>query len=168
MALSVTLALGNSAQVVVQQPVNFIAAVTNTNATSVTLNSLTISEATESDATISQPVFYTPNVAPGVGNPILLPGSTTYYPFQAVFTSPYVAGPSPQNQPGGAAPSADAVEVDANFVLLATGQTSDGSVFSSSLMVPALSAIVPFPLAQGGAFQFSQGANLINLLTLGA
>ena len=167
MPLSASLILGNNPQVLAGAATNFVVGVTNTNPASVVLNSLSVNEVTESDAQVSQPVFVTPNVAPGVGNPVLAPSTTTYFPFQVVFNSPMGAGPSPQNAPGGASPSNKAMEPDAFFTLQVVGQTSDGSVFSSSLMVPALSAIAPFPLAQGGAFQLSQGANLVNLLVTG-
>lgn len=166
MAMTLTIALGRTPQVVVGRPTCFILAVTNDGASALTLNSLTVSEQTKSGAIIAQPTFATPNVAPGTGNPSIGAATTVYYPFNVTFTSPMV-GPSPQ-QPGGPAPSNRAEEANSNFILQAVGQTSDGSVFSNSLMVPALSSIAPFPLAQGGAFQFAAGANLVNLLTTGA
>jgi hypothetical protein len=164
MALTLAILPGNNAtNVVANQTMNFTAAVTNSGSTSVTLQSLQVAESTESDAQLSQPVFLTPNTPVGVGNPTLLPGATYYYGFLGVFSNPGI-GPSPQ-APGGAAPSNKGANADAFFTLQLTSQSSDGTVASASMLVPVLSSIAPFPLAQGGALQLSQGFNLINLLT---
>lgn len=167
MALSCSMAL-TSGTVLADASTNFTITITNTNAAAVTLQSIQISESTESDAMIGQPNFLVPNVPVGVGNPVIAAGASVTYSFSAIFNTPYFPGPSPQNQPGGARPGNDATEVDPFFVLQAICQTSDGSVFSSTIFVPVLSAISPFVVAEGGALQFSQGANLMNLTMLGA
>lgn len=165
MALTLSIAKTSPGSIVAGQSMNFTVAVTNTGAAAVSLSSLAVNESTESDAQIAQPNFMTPNVPVGVGNPVLNAGATSTFPFQVVFNSPYLAGPSPNN-PGGAAPGPAAANPDAQFTLQAQAQASDGSIASTSLLVPVLSAIAPFPLAQGGAFQFGQGFNFINGLML--
>jgi len=166
MALSVTMAAVGTA--IGGRNNQFTVTVTNTNAAAVTLNSLFISEATESDAVISQPQYLVPNVPVGVGNPVIAASSSMTYGFQVAFTNPVLIGQTPQSQPGGAAPALLAQQADPFFTLLAQGQTSDGSVFSSTLLVPVLSAGQEVPIAQGGAYQFAAGANIINGITLGA
>jgi hypothetical protein len=161
MALTLALAQGNpaGAPIVVNQPMQFTVTVTNTGAAAVSLTGLSIAESTESDATIGQPTWQTPNVSPGVtGNPVIAAGASVTYSFPVVFTSPNMPGVSPNN-PGGAAPGPRAMEADANFTLQAQAQSSDGSVASAYLTVPVLSAVAPFPVPQGGAAQFAQGAN---------
>lgn len=164
MALTLAILPGNNAtNVVANQTMNFVAAVTNVGGSPVTLQSLQAYELTESDAQLSQPVILTPNVAPNVGNPVLLAGVTYYFSFYAIFSNP-LPGPSPQ-APGGAAPFTNASNADATFVLGLQSLSSDGTVASAQLLVPVLSSIQPFPLAQGGALQLSQGANAVNFLT---
>jgi hypothetical protein len=165
MALTLSIAKASPGSIVAGVPVNFTVTVTNTGSAAVSLSSLQVSESTESDATIAQPNYLTPNVPVGVGNPVLGAGASASYNFQAVFNSPYSAGSSP-NAAGGASPGP--AVADPFFTLLAQGQLSDGSVGSFPLVVPVLSTIAPFPLAQGGAFQFGQGFNFINLIMLGA
>jgi len=165
MALSVVLSRPSSGSVIVNQNTQFTAAVTNTNASAVSLLSLSISESTESDAQISQPVIFAPNTPVGTSNTVIPSGATAYFNFSVIFNSPGV-GPSVSN-PGGAAPFNSAITADPFFILQAIGQTSDGSVFSSTLLVPVLSSIAPYQVSQGGAFQFSSGFNLINGLTMG-
>lgn len=166
MAKTVTLSGPFPGGIIVNQPATFVATVANTDAAAVTLLSLVVSESTESDATIGQPQIMTPNAPPGVGFPVLA-GTTgsAAFPFQVVFTSPNTPGVSPNN-PGGAAPGQRAQEADANFTIQATAQTSDGSVFSASLTVPALSAIAPTPQPTGGALQFGIGfdSNLVAVI----
>jgi hypothetical protein len=163
MALTLQILAGNNgSNVVANQTMNFVASVTNSGATSVVLQSLQVAESTESDAQMSQPQYLTPNTPVGVGNPILLPGVTYYYSFLGTFSNP-LPGPSPQ-APGGASTNR-AITADPFFTLQLTSQSSDGTVATASMLVPVLSSIAPFPLAQGGALQLSQGFNLVNLLT---
>jgi len=163
--MALTLVIIPPAQpVVANQTMNYVASVTNSGATSVTLSALVASELTESDAQLAQPLFLTPNVPPGVGNPVLLPGVTYFYPFQAVFNSPLMAGASP-NAPGGSAPSSSAVTPDAIFGLSLQSQSSDGTIASVTQQVAVQTAAVPFPIPLGGALQMYAGANLINFLT---
>lgn len=165
MALTLSIAKTSPGNIVASQAVNFTVTVTNSGSSAVTLTALSVNEITESDAQIGQPNYLTPNVPVGVGNPVLAASGSVTYLFTAVFSSPMYAGPSPQ-APGGAAPGPAASNADAFFTLQAQAQASDGSIGSTSLMVPVLSAIAPFPLASGGAFQFGQGFNFINGLML--
>lgn len=166
MAITCALSLGAGAtSACAERPMNFVVTVANGNASAVTLLSLSINPAS-GDARIAQPLYLTPNVPVGVGNPVIAASSSASYGFQVVFDSPAAAGPSPNN-PGGAAPSNTAETPDPFFVLQAIGNTSDGSVFSSTLLVPVLSAIPPFPIPEGGALYFTQGSNLLFPLTLG-
>src|ERR1700755_930159 len=173
MPLSVSISGGfNAVSIAAGQAVNFVAAVTNATASALTLQSLAVTVASGSrggaSAGVTQPSYLWPNVPVGVGNPVLPAGVTQNYSFSAVFFAPNASGPSPQNQPGGAAPSNQAQEIDPFYVLTATGLDSSAAVFTSSFFVPVLSTIAPFPLAQGGALQLSQGMNLVNLTMLGA
>lgn len=164
--MALTLSITAPVQTIVaNQTMNFIVTVTNAGAAAVTLQSLGINEITESDAQLSQPLFMTPNVPVGVGNPVLSPATSYNYPFQCVFNSPVAAGPSPQN-PGGAAPASVAQTPDPYFTLQAQSQSSDGTIASTSLMVSVQSLIAPFPPALGGALQLAAGANLLNFLTM--
>lgn len=146
-------------------PLTFIATVTNSDSAAVTLSSLSISEQSKSGATIGQPQILTPNAPPGVGSPTLLASASLSFPFQVVFPSPNMPGPSPQNV-GGAAPSGASPAGNTTFQLVAVGQTSDGSVFTTVLAVSILSAVAPFPVPSGGAAQFGQGScsNLIAVI----
>lgn len=164
MALTVTLAAGaGSTSASAGRQLNFVATVTNPGAAALSLSALQIL-CKGGDARIGQPQYLTPNVPAGTGNPVIAAGASAAYAFQAVFDSPYGAGPSPNNA-GGASPSSPIP--DPFFCLQAQGQDSSGAVFSSTLFVPVLSTIAPFPLAQGGAFQFGQGFNFINGLVFG-
>jgi len=164
MALTVSIALGfpysSGGSVVANQSVQLNATVTNTGASAVQLVALNVYETTESDANIAQPNFQTPNVSPGVtGNPTLAAGASLTFPFAAVFASPIGPGVSPNNV-GGAAPDERAVTADALFTLQAQAQSSDNSVATSpTFTVAVLTAVPPFPVPQGGAAQFAQGAN---------
>lgn len=162
MALTVVVAKGNMSSQVANAAGNYTVAITNTSSSSVTLQGLSVSEATESDAVISQPVFLTPNVPVGVGNPTITASGTVTYGFQATFTNPVMPGSSPQ-APGGASGNA-AYYSDPSFILQAQAFASDGSVGSGTLVVPVLSAT--FPQSNGGALVLSQGFNVVNLLTL--
>lgn len=164
MALTVALAKSSPGSVFGNQTMNFTVTVTNTSSSSVTLNSLQVLEQTESDATLSQPNFLIPNTPVGVGNPTISASGSVTYGFQGVFNGP-LPGPSPQ-APGGAAGAPAAATPDANFAIGAMAVASDGSVGSGLLLVPVLSTIAPFPLANGGALQLGQGFNLINYLVV--
>jgi hypothetical protein len=114
--------------------------------------------------TVGQPEYLTPNVPVGVGNPTIAAGATGFFPFEVVFLTPYGAGPSPQS-PGGAAGSQNATPADSEYVISLQSLSSDATVASAQLLVPVLSTIAPFPIAQGGGMQLSSGFNLVNLLT---
>lgn len=165
MALSMVLSYVTPGGAVVGQTENFLVAITNTGSSAVTLTTLVSSS--EVGVTVGQPSYLIPNVPIGLGNPVINAGATSNYVFQCVFNSPAGSGPSPNN-PGGADPFPDAQTPDPFFTVQIQAQSSDGSVSSASLLVPVLSAIAPFPFPQGGAFQFYQGANIINLIMLGA
>lgn len=166
MALTLVISAINPNSAVAGQVEGFNLAVTNSSASQVTLSSL-VTGAVDPGLTVGQPNYLTPNMPIGLGNPVIAGGATANYPFQVVFNTPAASGPSPNN-PGGAAPGPVAATPRANFTLTAMAQASDGSVGSTSLMVPVLATIPPFPLPQGGALQFDQGANLITLAIMGA
>jgi hypothetical protein len=155
-----------SASARANQPLQFQATVSNTDAASATLLSLYVYEQTTSGAQIVQPQYLTPNVPAGVGNPILLPAASASYGFGVVCPSPASPGPSPNN-PGGAAPAEAAFPANPQLTLAAQAAFSDGSVVLGFLTVPVLSAVAPFPLPQGGAAQFAQGgdSNLIAVIS---
>lgn len=165
MALVLSISRGfGASSIVARQNVTFMASVTNTGSSSVTLQSLAAYADTSASVTVGQPNYLTPNVPVGVGNPTLAAGATASYPFEVVFLTPPFAGPSPQ-APGGAAGSQNAMPGDAQFVISLQSLSSDSTVATTSLLVPVLSAIDPFPIAQGGGMQLSSGFNLVNLLT---
>jgi hypothetical protein len=145
-------------------PTRFSVTVTNTNAAAVTLLSLNIAEATESEASIGQPNFLQPGAAIGVGNPVIPAAGSVTYVFPVVFSSPQPTGPS-SNQPGGAAPSVPGA--DSFFVLQANGNSSDGTVFTGSLLVSVLASVAYNPPSIVGAAQWQQGTNLITGLCTG-
>lgn len=166
MALTLSIIPGaNAGNVVAGQRANYVASVTNSGSSSVTLQSLATYAETGIGVTVGQPNYLTPNVPVGVGNPTLAAGATSYFPFEVVFQTPNFPGPSPQQPGGSAGTSAAAVPVDSSFVISLQSLSSDASVASAQLLVPVLSTIAPFPIAQGGGMQLSSGFNLINLLT---
>lgn len=164
MALTLVLSSINPGSCVAGQPESFLLTVTNTGSAAVTLT--TLSTFGDTTSTVSQPSYLTPNAPIGYGNPVINAGSSANYVFQVVFNSPNASGPSPQ-APGGPLPYPVATP-EGLSVVSAQAQSSDGSLASTSLMVPVLSAIQNAPVPQGGAFQFGQGANLMNLTMLGA
>ena len=166
MALSVSMLAVAQGYTRATIPSRFTVTVTNTDASSRTLLSLLVYESS-GDAVVQQPQILTPNVPQGVGNPIIAASGSATYSFQAVFPAPYSPGPSPAN-PGGRAPSSLAVPADAIYRLVAVANTSDGSVFSSSLQVPVLSTAAPIPTSQGGTLRFRQGGNMMSLALMGA
>lgn len=167
MAKSLSLAL-TSGIVVANQPINFTVTVTNGDAAAVTLQSLYVTEQTDAGAQVGQPQYLVPNMPVNLGNPVIPAASSATYGFQVVFPAPSTPGTSPNNQPGGASPGNNAYPANPFMTLQAIGQTSDGSVFSNTITVPVLSAISPFPVPEGGAFQFRQGSNFVNFMMLGA
>lgn len=165
MALTLSIIPGaRASSVVAGQSINYVASVTNSGSSSVTLQALAAFTDTGTAVSVGQPHYLTPNVPVGVGNPTIAAGATSYFPFEVVYQTPYVAGPSPQ-APGGAAPVGMAMPTDAQFIISLQSLSSDASVASASLLVPVLSTIAPFPIAQGGGMQLSSGFNLVNLLT---
>lgn len=165
MALTLTIIPGHGAtSVVAGQTVRYVASVTNSGSSSVTLQGLAAYADTANAISVGQPEYLTPNVPVGVGNPTLTAGSTYYYPFSVTFQAPYFAGPSPQT-PGGTQGSQIAAPVDSQYVINLQSLSSDSTVASAQLLVPVLSTIAPFPIAQGGGMQLSSGFNLVNLLT---
>lgn len=173
MALTLTMSLID-ATIVANRPATFQVNITNTSASSVTLNSLDVSEATESDCTIGQPNFMTPQVALGVGNPSIGASSTVSYTFKASFQSPATPGPSPNpgyggSPVGGPAGSFVGQPADSVFILRATAVASDGSVGSVTMQAVVLTSLAPFPPVATGTLQlqFQPGFNLIGGLVLG-
>lgn len=154
-----------STNITAGQTITCIAAVTNAGASSVTLQSLTTATDGAGSANLSQPDFLTPNVPVGVGNPVLLPSTTYYFPFRVVFHAPNTAGAFPQAPGGGANLNAAAYPIDSNFGLSLTSVSSDGTVATTTATIPVLSTTSPSPLAAGGALQLSYSLNLVNFLT---
>jgi hypothetical protein len=165
MALTLALSIVD-ATAIAGRPTTFQVSVTNTSASSVTLRSLDVNEATESDAVIGQPNFMTPQVAVGLGNPTIGAASAVTYTFKVAFPSPNYPGPSPSSAYGSAGVLVGQPG-DTVYALQAIASASDGSVGSVVLNVPVLSAIAPFPQAQGGALQYQQGLNIINGIITG-
>lgn len=164
MATVVSISEGAPASFAVgNQTMNYTVSVQNTGSSSLTLSSLSVAESTQTGMRVGQPRFLTPNVAPGVGNPTISAGSTVSYGFQAVATAPVMPGSSPQ-APGGAAPSNAACFPFNGFTLMATAQTSDGTIATGILSAPVATAT--FPQSNGGALVLSQGFNLLNFILL--
>lgn len=150
------------------QPCAFTVTVSNTGSSALVLSLLSVAESSKVGATIGQPQFLTPQMPVGAGNPSIAAGSSLTFPFQVAFPSPNTPGVSPNAPaPGPAGMMTGQPPPNNAVVLVATAQTSDGSVASSSIVVPVLSATAPFPLPQGGALQFGQGGNLINGIITG-
>lgn len=161
--MALTLVVARVSQMAIaRQPCRFVATITNTAAVSVSLNSLGVSEVTKSGAIIEQPQFLTPNAGTGV-MPSLSAGASLSVPFTIVPGSPSTPGPSPNNAPGGRAPGAQAMPARAVLNFMLSGRLSDGSTGEIPFSVSAISSVAPFPVPEGGAAQFGQGAcsNLI-------
>lgn len=178
MAMTITMALVD-ANVVAQRPTTFQVNLTNTSAAAVTLTSLFVSESTEADAIISQPQFLTPQLAVGVGNPIVGASSTVSYTFKVVFQAPGGSGPSPGEVPTSFSANLPAFPTiagtftgqpsDASVVLQVVAQFSDGSTGTTSINVTPVSTVLPFPPVGTGTLQlqFQPGFNAIGGLVLG-
>ena len=164
MALTLSISPGfDGVNPIASDQITYIANVTNSGATAVTLSSL--QAYAQGGAFVGAMQYLQPNVPVGVGNPVLLPGTTYSYPFLVEFISPSFAGPSPQ-APGGASGVGIAANPSNQYVILTINSlSSDSTVATASLTVPVLSAIAPFPIAQGGGMQFSSGFNAVNFLT---
>lgn len=167
--MALTLAILNtpsSTSMVAGQSCTFIAAVTNAGSTSVTLASLAASSLDGKGAySISQPAFLTPNMPVTLGNPTLSPSTTYYYPFQVVYLSPSTSGASPAAASGAAGIGAAQYPTDTDMSLALASLSSDGTVAFATTTDPVLSGTAPFPVPQGGAFQFASAGNLINFFT---
>lgn len=137
--------------------INYVAAVTNAGSSSVTLLALSVFSDLLS-CSVVQPVINT-NAAPGSG-PVLTAGSTTYFPFSLVTSSPSSAGPSPQ----AGALGNGATPTDSTINLTMQSTSSDGTTASATYFLPVLSP-GNFKYGEGGSLQMSQGANAVNLLT---
>jgi hypothetical protein len=163
MALTLAVASGyGSALSIGDATTNYIAAVTNPGS-DVVLGSLTVNESTKSGAVIAQPIITTGVDAPGVDNPTLVGGTTTYFSFSIVF-APVSPGPSPQSANGSAGQPGPAYS-GISFVVTSY-ETTGKTTASTSFFVPTISALPPFPPSLGGALQLNGGANLINLIVL--
>lgn len=166
MALTLAIIPGYGASYgVAGRTINYVASVTNSGSSSVTLQSLAAYPDNSTCVSVGQPNYLTPNVPVGVGNPTIAAGATSFFPFEVTFMTPNFSGPSPQ-APGGNLGSTNAsVPGDSVFGVTLQSLSSDASVASTTLLVPVLSAVAPFPVAQGGALQLSSGFNLVNFLT---
>jgi hypothetical protein len=154
-------------------PINGIAAITNTEADTLTVRSITIAEGarTQLGARVSGPYFMTNNVAPGEGFPDIATSATAHYPFSVVVPSPNTPGSSP-NAPGGptlraSPPSNTFMELVGNVRALDTN--NDPHVGTGCVFASFITPVAPFPVPMGGALQFNKtGANLASLLFMGA
>lgn len=165
MAKTITITGPTPGSVIANQAAYFTVTISSTDTTAVSLTSLVINERRNRGAQIGQPTFLAPGQPAGIA-PTLSASSSLSYQFSVVANSPNTPGVSPSN-PGGAAPGQAAYPPpSASLVLEAQAQTSDGSVTTSTLTVPVLSAVFPFPVPQGGAAQFGQGgdSNLIAVI----
>lgn len=144
---------------------NYVASVTNSGSSSVTLQSLATYGESNTCMNVGQPQYLTPNVPVGVGNPTIAAGATSFFPFEVTFMTPNMPGPSPQ-APGGNLGAVTAyVPGDSVFGVTLQSLSSDSTVASATLLVPVLTTIAPFPVAQGGALQLSSGFNIVNFIT---
>lgn len=143
---------------VARQPCRFTATLTNTGSSSVSLESLSVNELSKSGAVIEQPGFLTPN-APTGQLPTIVAGGSLTVPFTIVPSGPSMPGPSPNNAPGGAAPPNPAMPAPATLNFQLVGQLSDDSTAVMPFAVSVLSSVAPFPVPEGGAVQFAQGAS---------
>lgn len=167
---TITVAAGSLANAVANQAMEYWATITNTGANAATLNAVSAS-CNSPGVYIAQPDFLTPNVAPGLGNPVLpaLTG-TALVRFSVVFNAPNTSGGSPQ-QPsqsltgttGVAAQPAFPVSGFYNLVVQAQITDSAGSVAIGvvNLGVGVLSEMQNVPRAEGGALDFRQGSNIL-------
>ena len=167
MALTLSISAGYGAtNVAAGMQVTFVASVTNSGATAVTLNGLWVSRENGTNVRTGQPTWQTPGVSVGAGYPTLAAGSTYNYPFSVVFQTPNMAGSSPNNAPGGSAPSNNAAyPLDSGFSISLNSLSSDSTTASAAFFVPVLSTVAPFPIPQGGALQFNSGFNAVNFFT---
>lgn len=159
MAKTVTITGPTPGGVIANQTASFVVTVANTDAAAATLTALVTRLGDRSAAgRVGQPTFM-PAGQPASVYPVIGASSSASYQFGALAYAPNMPGVSPNN-PGGAAPSNNAIpNAPPLLVVQAEAQFSDGSVASTSLTVPVLSAVAPFPVPQGGAAQFGQGAN---------
>lgn len=166
MALTVTLALVDNA--IVNRTVTMQTNITNTSASSVTLQTLIASEITEATPTIVQPNFLTPNVALGVGNPTILAGATVSYTFNVVFHGPNGQGVSPAAFPSPAGVFVGQPPTD-GYIMSVTATASDGSTSSAQANVTPMSPNASFPPVATGTLQlqFQNGFNAIGLMAIG-
>lgn len=141
------------------------ASVTNSGATSVTLQALTVSGDGTGVNVLGQPDFLTPNQPVGVGAPTIAAGATSFFPFRVEFLAPNFPGPSPQSPGGAAGVGNAAVPNDSAYLLNLTSLSSDGTAAAASFQVGVASTLFPFPIAQGGAMQLYSGFNLVNFIT---
>lgn len=147
---------------VARQPVRYSLVLTNTSTASVSLELLSVDEVSKTGAIIEQPGFLTPNAVTGTLPSIAASGTLTV-PFTIIPSGPTTPGPSPQSIQGGVAPGNPAVPASptANFQI--SGTLSDDSTAVLPFQLSVLSSVAPFPVPEGGAAQFGQGAcsNLI-------
>lgn len=163
MALVVTLQLlGNP---IVNRPTTMQVNVTNTSASSVTINTIEANDLLIRAAAVVGPInFLTPNVALGQGHPTLAAGASASYTFKAVFSTPINVGVSPNTFPSPAGVSVGQPPTSANTVgVIVTA--SDGSVGSATTTVAPITANTPFPPVATGTLQlqFNNGFDLIGL-----
>ena len=163
MPLSVAISQGfGAATARGNKPMNYVATVTNTGSSPLSLSSLSVIETSPaSSVQITQPVFLTPNVPVGVGNPVIPAGEARSYPFQVIFNAPNTAGEAAQ-APGGGMNAGSAMPADPFYVLQANCQDSNGAITVGSIFVPVLSAVNGFPIPQGGAMDFRFGLDAAN------
>ena len=131
-----------------------------------TLQTASVTEVTESDFQIGAIDCSAPNSPPGTGKFVVPLNGSKALPFSLVSMSPAGAGPSPQNQPGGAAPNNNAAYPESVFVLQGalTYTTSGGTTVAVTTVGPTIVPVLaaePPDVGFQGQLLLSQGGNFI-------
>lgn len=164
MAITCSLAFGNTTSARSGQPVNLVLAVTNNGSNTIEVLGIQVTEASTMGAIISGPYFLTPNADVGVG-PTILTTATAYYPCQVVVTAINTPGASP-NSPNALhddvfPPGNSLCRLQCD-VLTYDSVAAENVAGSATFNFPVGSAVAPFPVPQGGAMQFNAGGNAVN------
>ena len=165
MAITVSMAITSVGSTRSNSVISGILTLVNNGANTISVLDVALFEQSTMGAIIGQPVFMTPNVAPGEGEPDVATTVTVYYPFSVVVPAINTPGASPNAPsslhddvfPPGNSWCRLACNVrayDATAVEYVTG--------TATLQFPVVSAVAPFPVPQGGAEQFNSGGDAVN------
>ena len=166
MPATISIVLPNR-QVVAQQTFNAYLLVEDKDSSGpYTLQTAAVNEVTESDFQIGAIQCSAPNSPPGTGKIVVPLNGSAALPFSLVSMSPAGAGPSPQNQPGGAAPNNNAAYPESVFVLQGalTYTTSGGTTVAVTTVGPTIVPVLaaePPDVGFQGQLLLSQGGNFI-------